>query len=68
MSPNFCNDSYAEILVRLAELMIDGAGTDKDVAGALKYLEIAKRTPSKSSHPENIPQKIELLLKKLSLS
>ena len=66
VSSRFNNDSYAEILVRLAELMIDGAGTDKDVAGALKYLEMAKRIKNKSSSPENIPQKIDSLLKKLS--
>ena len=66
MSQPFLNDSYSEILVRLAKLMIDGAGTDKDVAGALRYLEMAKRIQNKSSNPENIPQKIDLLLKKAS--
>ena len=64
VSQRFCNDSYAEILVRLAELMIEGAGTDKDVASAVKYLEMAKRMQSKSSNPENIPQKVEQLLQK----
>ena len=66
MFQRFCNDSYAEILVRLAELMMDGLGTDKDVAGALKYLKMAQRMPHQSSNPENIPQKIDLLLKKAS--
>ena len=66
MSQRFCNDSYSEILVRLAELMMDGSGTDKDVAGALKYLEMAKRIQNKSSNPEDISQKIETLLKKAS--
>ncbi len=66
VSPRFNNDSYAEILVRLADLMLEGSGTDKDIPGARKYLEMAKRMPSKSSNPENTPQKIEFLLKKLS--
>ena len=66
VSTRFNNDSYAEILVRLAELMIDGTGTDRDVAGALKYLKMAKMIPNKSSCPENISQRIDILLKKAS--
>ena len=67
-SANFCNDSYAEILVRLAELMIEGTGTEKDTSGAVKYLNMAKRIKNKSSHPENITEKIDFLLKKISHS
>ena len=66
ISQRFCNDSYAEILVRLAELMIDGSGTDKDVTGALKYLEMAKSMPHQSSHPEDLSQRINFLMEKSS--
>ena len=66
MSQRFCNDSNAEILVRLAELMIDGSGTEKDIVGALKYLKMAKRIPNQSSHPEDLSERIEFLLTKAS--
>ena len=61
----FLNDSYAEILVRLAEAKIDGIGTDKDIPSARKYLELAKRGSYRSSYPEkNILQKIDALREK----
>lgn len=63
---HFLNDSYAEILVRLAEAKIDGIGTDRDIPGAQKYLAMAKRVPGRSSHPENIQEKVDILQKKLN--
>ena len=63
-SQRFCNDSYAEILFRIAQAKLDGIGTARDPMGARKYLEMAKRTPSQSSIPESIRDAAEELLKR----
>ena len=63
-SQRFCNDSYAQILFRIAQAKLDGIGTERDPAGAVKYLEMAKRTPSQSSIPENVREAAEALLKR----
>jgi len=63
-SERFFNDSLADTLIRMAQAKLDGSGTEKDNAVALKYLKMAKRIPQKFSHSKNILQEIDALIEK----